>query len=220
MVVLILGVVGATLLAIGRRQPAAPTAYAWETLPAPLLAQPQRRWAVELDGADPDRVAASAEHIFLARSNGSVVTISALAAADGRPLWQAEVEAPGSSVQQLELSGGLVIAVSGSNGVRTGVSAFDAATGARRWQISVDASWVTVVSGTDPLVVLSGPSPRMATRVDGLDLASGQPRWSRSGVVGDLDGRRLALVENDDVITVDIADGHETGRWPGVASGA
>ena len=112
-----------------------------------------------------------------------------------------------------------MIAVSGSNGVRTGVSAFDAATGARRWQTSVDASWVTVVSGTDPLVVLSGPSPRMATRVDGLDLASGQPRWSRSGVVGDLDGRRLALVENDDVITVDIADGHETGRWPGVASG-
>jgi hypothetical protein len=217
--VVVLGVVGAVLLAVGRRDPSASSAYGWERLPAPVLAQPQRRWAVELTGAPPDRVVANTERIFLARSHDSVVTISALAAADGRTLWQADVDAAGSTVQQLELSGDLVVAVSGSNGVRTGVSAFDAASGARRWQTSLDASWVTVVNGTDPLVVLSGPSPRMATRADGLDLASGQPRWSRSGVVGDLDGRRLALVENEDVITVDIRDGRETGRWPGVAHG-
>ena len=62
--------------------------------------------------------------------------------------------------------------------------------------------------------------PRMATRVDGLDLASGQPRWSRQRRGGRPRRRSPGTGgERRRALTVDIADGHETGTLAGRGPG-
>jgi hypothetical protein len=98
------------------------------------------------------------------------------------------------------------------------VSVLERSSGMSRWNATVGGRFATVVPTADRIVLLSGNEPRIFDRAAGYDRESGEQDWSRNAPIGLVDGNRVAVLDQNDVVSLDVRTGAVRQRWQQVAT--
>jgi outer membrane protein assembly factor BamB len=218
-VLLVVALVAAAALTFARKPAAAASPYSWDNLPAPLTSLPTKRWSFDLQGARLVDAVSNDETVLTATDDGTVSRISAHEARTGAAQWRLDLPAD-ARVQRLVLADNDVVAVAlVENSLR--FSLLRLSNGTTRWTAVVGGRYSAVLAGADRVLVLTGAQPQSYERAAAYDRRNGEQVWARNAPVGQLNGGRVTLVDDRDVISVDIETGDERQRWTGaVAEGA
>jgi outer membrane protein assembly factor BamB len=148
-------------------------------------------------------LAGDSNHVYAVTAGPTAVLVT-LDATTGRQLWSASLGQ--SSLGQPVASGGLVATVSSTQNSNSIVQVRDGATGRLLWQRGPTLQLRPLLAGGDLVVELSGSG--LDTTIVGLDLRTGQQRWSLQPSVGhlinaDTDRERLFLPEAAGLYAID-----------------